>query len=366
MRPPRFKFPPDPRPQNTYVWARWSELHRLIRVLTKVYTPLNWLIADAPPRSVHAIALFLRSQACRVDWPEVRIMTAGERASGLAAHAALTEPNLGQRLVGLARIIHENDHSVLVRRARPDAPPSLFPALDRCGETVRSRQFYDDLVLTMRDPVTAPFFTGTNEIDIEFLGMVDRAKMLDPMFIDAIASDRIPLGIADALNTLLRFMRQTRSSTVDIVFKDAIARWRPEKIDSHLESLLLWMPPPPVPWEGDDKLKPIPTPAALARAGRKFANCLRKHILDLVCGEMFFYEWEDPEEPAIIGLRHQPPLGWTIVNAHGPKNRALSAETRRAIILRLAGAGITTDLPLPLAIKTLRLCGQSHASYANP
>jgi hypothetical protein len=135
-RPPRLFNVRPPRPQNTYIWARWSELHRVVRALAKVCTTFNWLIADAPPKSIHAIAVYLRSESCRKQWPVT------EEFACDATPPVTDTSDTNSRLISLAQHLCETDHADLLSRALPDCPATMFPILDRCGETVQTPEFY--------------------------------------------------------------------------------------------------------------------------------------------------------------------------------------------------------------------------------
>jgi hypothetical protein len=149
-------------------------------------------------------------------------------------------------------------------------------------------------------------------------------------------------------------MRHKHPGEVDVIFNDALTRWRPNKFKPQLDSLITWLPPPNAPWEGDDMLKPLASAAALARASRKYSNCLKEHLLDFSCGRMAFYEWDDPAEPVIISLESQPPLYWNISLMRGIKNAIVSEATCTEIESRLAKAGIGTGQTLSNALEVLR------------
>lgn len=347
-RPPRLFNTRPPRPRNTYIWARWSELHRVVRALAKVCTTFNWLIADAPPKSIHAIAVYLRSEYCRTQWP-----VSAEYADD-ATPPVTAAPDTHRRLISLAQHLCETDHADLLSRALPDCPATMFPILDRCGETVQAPEFYVALSRAIREGWTSPFFHRSASIDTDLLRTLERVRSLDPMLHAPVAEDRIHLHLAEALNTLLQYMRHKHPGEVDVIFNDALTRWRPNKFKPQLDSLLTWLPPPNAPWEGDDMLKPLASAAALARASRKYSNCLKKHLLDFSCGRMAFYEWDDPAEPVIISLESQPPLYWNISLMRGIKNAIVNDATCTEIELRLSKAGIGTGQTLSNALEVLR------------
>ena len=76
----------------------------------------------------------------------------------------------------------------------------------------------------------------------------------------------------------------------------------------------------------------------LACVSRRFRNCLRTYIPDVIRGEMYFYEWSG-DEPAVIRLTAERPFGWLVGEIWGIQNRNVSRHCREEICDHFKQAG---------------------------
>ncbi len=98
----------------------------------------------------------------------------------------------------------------------------------------------------------------------------------------------------------------------------------------------LRVPEPPIHASG--VCQPICSADELARAARRFRNCLRNFIPDVIRGEMYFYVWHG-DETAVIQLKPERPFGWLVNEIWGVQNRRPSRDCRDTIQRHFQQAG---------------------------
>ena len=76
----------------------------------------------------------------------------------------------------------------------------------------------------------------------------------------------------------------------------------------------------------------------LVRTARRFRNCLRTFVPDVIRGEMYFYVWLG-DEPAVIQLRPERPFGWLVDEIWGVQNRNVSRDCHDTIQRHFQQAG---------------------------
>jgi hypothetical protein len=267
----------------------------------------------APREAVHAIGIFLH----------------------LASDATKSDTEV-------AAILNEVDPRQLLRTALPGCPPRLYRALDRAGDRVRERRFYERLVAVCRGPF-ADALLANGEIDDARLAYFDSLSRMDP----AMATLRSGLpentylaeGV-DCLVALLRARGALREGDLRLPPRagmPAVAR-RLRNALGRIEA-----PDPgftaPVPFHF------VKTTDELQRIGRTFENCVAlqhwgsaKYHIGLVDGTVAFLASDDP--PLLASLHRVANGVWHLEQCAGPKNASPPAGMRSALIRGLNAAGL--------------------------
>ncbi len=95
-------------------------------------------------------------------------------------------------------------------------------------------------------------------------------------------------------------------------------------------------PEPPI--HASSECRAICSAEDLTRVARRFRNCLRAFIPNVIRGEMYFYVWLGAE-PAVIQLREERPFGWLVNEIWGVRNRNVSRDCRDTIQRHFKQAG---------------------------
>lgn len=338
---------------NTYFWFRWAELDQLIRQLAILHPPFMRKIADAPPCAVHTIALYLRT----TPWGAFCAGPNDEDASNLTdakRMQTLRTPNNASSLIDLAVQVNALNYDDMLATAIESPPDGLFAVLSRCGEIINTRKFYHDLTIAMRNPSIAKMLAQWGgQIDHEVLDQIVPLAPLDPIIHDAYCARKLMGSKAPAINRLLQIVRQFHGDQYDDVFKKTLGEWSDPDSQACVLFLLDRLPGAPPPWNGDDLLVPIAKPRQLGKVGYQFRNCLGNFRLEHVIGQLAFYEYLHPAEPAVLAVRNEPAFGWELLEIKGVSNATVSDTVQKDVLKRLEGAGISTDFSVSRMVGTL-------------
>jgi hypothetical protein len=188
----------------------------------------------------------------------------------------------------VAAIIHDADPCDLLSAALPGCPARLFKALDRVGDRIHERSFYERLGLISRSPFADALHDGDFRLPRN-AGMASLARRLQR------ALGRIPAP--------------------DPGFS------------------------PPAPY------RIVTSTADLQRIGKKFGNCVAMpnyhavgYHFRLVGGTGVFLVSDDPA--LLVALRRVGGWLWVLEQMMGPKNQAPSRGSQAALLRDLAAAGL--------------------------
>lgn len=339
---------------NTYFWHRWAELDQLVRQLTLLHPPLLRKLADAPPNAIHAVAIHLRA----TSWGQLCAKSTSGRSTNLqdvSIIGTLRDNANAEALSALAHHVCSANYDRLIAAKFPSAPANFLRALNRCGNDVHPPEFYEQLVNGLsRTESLALLCNMTGKIELRDLTQIEQACRLDPIVHAAFCRRRISLPLATALDRILHAVRHFHGTNYDNAFVDTLAAWNDQDRHRHVHRLLDRLPGAPPPWAGDDMLVPIQRPRALSRIARRFKNCLSHSRLEHIFGQVTFYEWQSPELPAIVALRHSAPFGWEIDEIKGMRNIGVPATLRSEIKVRIAAVGFCTSISAHRAIGYMR------------
>lgn len=212
-------------------------------------------------------------------------------------------------------------------------PKGFRKALARCGCAPKPRKFYAELhaafsehgprsiarVLQFRKSIHASDIAKLNSLDayarnlavLEELETIEDAEQLqlEVNVIRAIC----PSAKDDAL------ARSLATAAKQSALKDFVEGWL-----SRAEVF----PEPPVP--GTNRLIPLRSGKEICRAARSYRNCLEDRVINVISGTTYYYEWTG-RNAVIVEIKNDQPLGWSISEILGPKNRRVPVATTREI-----------------------------------
>jgi hypothetical protein len=217
------------------------------------------------------------------------------------------------------------------------SPPGLERALGRLGETAWTALAYRKLIELLADVRAAKLLRHAETIDA---AAVARLVLLpEPMGLAlAVAlaiTDDAAIAIAEAASAIA-----CRSGAA--ASRAAAERWAEAESEAALFDLVrgdLYPEPPPPPFDGTARLRPLTTKAAMRDAARRYNNCLATRVIHAVGGFSAFYEWT-ANPGAIVEISRDAIFGWRLEEAKGPNNDPLDKDSRAALAAELATLGI--------------------------
>jgi len=345
---------------NTYVWRRWNELDLLVRHMTLANLSFSHRIADAPPRAIHVHALLMRSPF----WAALDPLAAAYQQHGtttIAKLALLRNHDNTAVLHGLASILKRTNLADQLMLAMPEAPATLMKALDRCGDVVHDPEFYDLLVSLLRVPAFEPVLLARNAVlDTDLLLRLDASRHLGPQTLKAFAANRITFHTAEILQAVINATVEVHGEDVIPLFEEALAKWNRENATEHCDRLMNRLPAPRAPWDGNNCLSLITTPAQLKATGRRFNNCLADYRIHMVVGAQAFYIWNGSGLPAVLCIARQHNGIWALHELKGMRNATLPSSQVEEIRTQLKAAGISPNTSLTRTLENFRFAQMHH------
>jgi len=281
-------------------------------------------------------------------------LVAGEFAPAVARlwpepHTAfLTAPSARRHLVCLAFAFARDVAAVVetvlrgrlreaIRIALGHAPPGLERALSRLGETAWTASAYRKLVDLLADPKAAKLLRHAEAIDAGAVGRLDRLPepMRQALGLAGLITDDAATAVAEAAGAIA-----CRSGAA--VAQAATARWAGLETEAALFEAVredLYPEPPPPPFEGTARLRPLTTKAAMRDAARRYDNCLATRVTHAVGGFSAYYEWTG-NPGAIVEISRDAIFGWRLEEAKGPNNDALDKDSRASLVAELTAMGV--------------------------
>jgi hypothetical protein len=262
--------------------------------------------------------------------------------------AYLTAPSARRHLVCLAFALDRDVAAVAetVLRGRLRAaigialgrsPPGLERALGRLGETAWTAEAYRTLVELLADAKAAKLLRHAEAIDADAVQRLDRLP--GPM--------RRALGLAgqitdDAATAVTEAAGAIACRSGVAAAEAATARWAEVETETALFEAVredLYPEPPPPPFEGTERLRPLTTKAALRDAARRYNNCLATRVTHAVGGFSAYYEWTG-NPGAVVEISRDAIFGWRLEEAKGPNNDALDKDSRASLVAELTAIGV--------------------------
>jgi hypothetical protein len=273
-------------------------------------------------------------------------------AFGAYLHLA---PGAGRPDGEVAATIDDSDPRDLLRAALPGCPARLFRALDRAGDAVRERRYYERLGEVARGPFGEALLDNEARLDDRRIDFYRALASMDPVVAAVRAALPETLHHAEAVDTVIAFLR-ARGALHEGDFR------LPPKAGPAALARRLWRALGRVPAPGPEFAVPPPwrlvrTGAELQRIGKAFRNCVaarpwqaNQHHLRLLDGTGVYLTCDDP--PLLVSLRRVAAVVWTCEQMAGPGNAAPPEGAQAALLRDLAAVGlrmVAIDAPTALS-----------------
>jgi hypothetical protein len=242
----------------------------------------------------------------------------------------------------VAALIDNADPRDLLSAALPGCPARLFKALDRAGDRVRERAFYERLGAVSCSPFGHALLDG-GDLDDSRISFYEALSKMDP----TVASLHGALGEmrhqAEAVESLLAFLRERH------VLLDSDFRLPPKagmaSLARRFQRALGRIPAPDAGFSPPAPYRAVTSTDELQRIGKAFGNCVAMpnyHAADyhfrLLNGTGVFLVSDEPA--LLVALRRVGGGLWVLEQMMGPKNQAPPRGTQAALLRDLAAVGL--------------------------
>jgi hypothetical protein len=250
----------------------------------------------------------------------------------------------------VAEILDERDPRELLRCAIPNAPSRLYRALNRAGDTVHERSFYERLSKHCWGPLSDLLLEG-GLLNERRLDRVEALLKMDPVIISMRGILDRPMYEIEAIDILLAFLRahgafeKADSELPNEAGLPAVLRRLQKALDRIEAPLPDFALPPP--------FRIVRTIGELRIAGRLLNNCVRHiralgtdHWMQLASGTTVYVTTIDTPQ-MLVALRKVGPGLWALDEVRGPDNGSVEGDARTMLIdaLRVAGVRLLRDTP---------------------
>jgi hypothetical protein len=268
-------------------------------------------------------------------WPEPH--TAFLTAPSARRHLVCLAFAVGRDVAAVAETVLRGRLREAIRIALGRSPPGLERALGRLGETAWTTEAYCKLVDLLADPKAAKLLRHAEGIDVGAVARLDRlpGPMGRALGLAGLITDDAATAVAEAAGAIA-----CRSGAA--VAQAATARWAEVETEAALFEAVredLYPEPPPPPFEGTVRLRPLTSKAAMRDAARRYNNCLATRVNHAVGGFSAYYEWT-ANPGAIVEISRDAIFGWRLEEAKGPNNDALDKHSRASLVAELTAMGV--------------------------
>jgi len=288
--------------------------------------------APASPLLTHLVGDF--APAIAALWPE-------PHAPFLAAEAprrhllCLALAEAGPEPVA-ARAILERPLKQAVRAALVAPPLGLCRALAHLGEQAWTGVDYAGLLRLLALRGSAKLLRHCRSIDRAQVRALARLPdaLLDKGTALLLADEASAGLLAEAFNALARRDGAAAAQAMAM-------RWSQAPNLAALADTVrldLAPEPPPPPFAGTERLRPLADKAAIVDAATRYNNCLKDQI-HWSNGNSVFYEWLG-EPSVVLEITHDRLHGWRLAQARLRDNESVPPEVRAPLLETLVGLGV--------------------------
>jgi hypothetical protein len=242
----------------------------------------------------------------------------------------------------VATIINESDPRDLLRAALPGCPPRLYRALDRAGDRVRQRAFYEKLGSVSRGLFGDALLNG-GPLDNDRLSFYESLSNMDPEMASlhaVLPESRYEAEGVDALIKLIRSHGALHDGDLRLPMKAGLPA-----LVRRLRRALDRIPAPDPGFQPTPPFRLITTTAELQQIGKAFGNCVALpewnaagHHMRLIDGSGVYLTADVP--PMLASLRRVGSGLWLFEQMAGPRNSAPPDGAKAALIRDLRAAGL--------------------------
>jgi hypothetical protein len=300
----------------------------------KERAPLLLVFGDLAPRVAALVRARPSLVARLVVAPREHIHSVG---AFLHLSAAAASPD-----AEVASAIEAADPRDLLRAALPGCPATLYRALDRAGDRVRERRFYERLGAAARGPFADPLLDGGALDDLR-LAHYEALSRMDPAVAalrGALPEDTHLAEGVDCLVALLRARGALRDGDLRLPPRAGVPA-----VARRLRAALARIEAPDPGFAAPPPYRLVRNTGELQRIGEAFGNCVAlpqwgaaQHHLGLIDGTAVFLARDDP--PLLVLLRRVADRTWHLEQCFGPKNASPPPGARSALRRDLGAAGL--------------------------
>lgn len=272
-----------------------------------------------------------------------RLIVAPREAVHATAAFLHLAPDAARPDAEVAAIIHDTNPRQLLRAALPSCPPRLYRALDRAGDRVQSKRFYEKLGLVCNGPFADALLRG-GPINDGRLTYYDALSRMDPTTAAFQTALHENLYLAEGVDCLVAVLRAHGA------LKEGDMQLPPRAgmpaVVRRLRAVLARIVAPDPGFAPPAPFRFVRTTEDLQRIGKTFGNCVAlpnwnapKFHLGLVDGTAVFLVSDDP--PLLASLQRVADGVWYLEQCAGPKNASPPAGARSALLRDLDAAGLT-------------------------
>lgn len=309
----------------------FGDLAPRIAQLLRADPALATRLTFAPREAIHAIAAYL--------------------------HLAANPDASGGDLAGKIGSTHPRD---LIREALPDCPPRLYRALDRAGDQVLRRSFYERLGVVCRGPFAERFLrsgsVGPYRVDFYI-----QLEQMDPITQRLAVAMPEEISLVQCVDTMVRCLRaRMLLSDADIHLDRKAGLCAVTKLVTQAADRLRAPEPP---FSIPSHLRLIRTGRELREFGKRLGNCISSfrgmgwdHVFRLAEGSTVYMASDDPL--FMVALTRAGPGLWWLEEARGSRHETLGHDDNVKLMQRLHGAGVNL-VPVEPSQALSRIIGRS-------
>jgi hypothetical protein len=290
----------------------FSDLSERISALVRARPILIARLIVAPREAIHAIGAFLHL-APEADGPDAEVAT----------------------------IINDTDPRELLRRALPGCPARLYRALDRAGDKVHERNFYERLGAVARGPFGEALLDGV--IDEARISYFEALSGMDPAIVAlrrALPEATYWVEAVDCLVALLRAHDVLRDDDLRLPPRSGLPA-----VVRRLRAALSRIEAPEPGFEPPPPFRLIRTTHELQCIGKVYGNCVAlprwsaaEHHIRLLTGTGAYLVADAP--PLLAALRRVANGVWYLQQIAGPRNKTAPADVKAALLRDLTATGL--------------------------
>ena len=243
----------------------------------------------------------------------------------------------------VATIIEEADPRALLIEVIPNAPPTLFRALDRAGNQARSSCFYSSLGALCSGPLGMRLLQQ-GALDDARLSYVRKIAGCDPVVVELALRGVLPQStvVLESVQTYIQFLRAYGVEVESLLQLPAKARIA--ALHKRLRAALFTIRAPEVSFNIPEPFRIVQSVGELQNIGRRLDNCLAgtfgtSEWYQLAGGSAAYITSDTP--PMIAALLRVGRGVWQLREARGPSNARVPRAAYEQFLKVLRDAGLT-------------------------